>query len=223
MRMPVRSARRALFALALLAAPLAPAAAQQPELYGPQPPPGSAFVRFVNATGSDLAIRPDFLPAETLGTAPMARVTAYRTVESVANRALAVEVRAGQATARASLRANPGTFVTVLVTAAPGGAITAQTVQDGGDGNQSRARLAFYNAAPDCPAGGLSLDGGASIFSDVAPGASKTRGVNPASASLVASCGTRRTAAFPLSGLEAGGRYSIWMMPGATPAAFVTR
>ena len=215
--------RRPLLALAALVPLAAPAAAQQPELYGPQPPPGSAFVRFVNATGGELAVRPDFLPAETLGTQPMQRVTAYKVVERVAGRALAVEVRAGAATARATLSAGAGNFVTVLVTSGPGNALTARAVTDGGDGNQSRARIAFYNGAADCPAAGLSLDGGASIFADVGPSASKTRSVNPANASLVAACGDRRSAPFPLSGLEAGGRYSILMLPGATPTAVVTR
>lgn len=224
--MNFRALRPALAALALLAAPLAgafPARAQAPELYGPQPPPGSAFIRFVNATGGELSVRPDFLPAETLGTQPMQRVTAYKVVERVAGRPLAVEVRAGAATARATLSANAGNFVTILVAPGPGNTITAKAVTDGGDGNQSRARLAFYNAAGDCPAASLSLDGGANIFADVGPSASKTRSVNPSAANLVAACGDKRSAAFPLSGVEAGGRYSIWMLPGATPTAFVTR
>ncbi len=225
LRLIPRLRLRAALALALLVTPLAaaPGGAQQPELYGPQPPAGSAFVRFVNATGGELSLRPDFLPAQTLGTQPVQRVTAYQVVERVAGRALNVEARAAGATARAALSANAGGFVTVLVTQGPGNTLTARAVTDGGDGNQTRARLAFYNAAPECPAAALGLEGGATIFADVAPSASKTRSVNPSAASLVAACGDRRGAAFPLSGLEAGGRYSIWMLPGATPAAFVTR
>ena len=214
--------RRALLALAGLAMAAPAALAQAPELYGPQPPAGSAFIRFVNATGGELSVRPDFLPAETLGTAPMARVSAYKVAEKVAGRAMAVEFRAGNATTRASLAAEAGNFITVLVMQTANG-IQAATVKDGGDGNLSRARLTFYNAAPDCPAASLALDGGATIFDGVAPATSKTRGVNPVNANITAACAARRSAPVALSGLEAGGRYSIWMLPGATPTAFVTR
>jgi hypothetical protein len=220
----MNSPARCLLSAALAASLAAPVAAQ-PQLYGPQPPAGSAFIRFVNATGAEISVRPDFLPAQNLGITPAARIGVYRTVERVADRTMSLEVREGERRASTTLRTAPGNFVTILIQPAPGGGITAQAVQDGGDGNQARARLAFYNTLPDCPAAALSIDpDGPTVFADVAPGASKSRSVNPASARLLASCGDRGAPAFPLEGLEAGSRYSIWLMPGTTtPAAFMTR
>ncbi len=220
----MRPPRRALAGLALcLALPLA-AQAQQ-VLYEPLPPPGSAYVRFVNALGAEVTVKPDFLPPATLGTAPAQRVGAYSAVERVAGRALAVEAAAGGATARATLRAEVGSFLTVVLRPAPAGGLAITPVVDQADFNQLRARLSFYNATPDCAAAGLALaPEGPAVFTEVAAGGVKQRSVNPVQARLRASCTGLTAPEFALEGLEAGGMYSIWLMtPGGTPLAFMSR
>lgn len=212
------------FALAALAfvAGATPAAAQ-PQLYGPQPPAGSAFLRLVNATDGPVSARLDGV-AIALPAGGPARVGTYRVLPRAAGRAVPLELRgADGTTARTTLRAEPGAYVTVLLHGNVG-TLTAVPAVDMASFDQSRALLAFYNTLPDCPAATLALDGGAAVFPDVPAGESRRRTVNPVTASLRAVCGDRATPAFPLGGVEAGGRFSAWLLPGeAGPQAFVTR
>lgn len=197
--------RRALFALA-------GAANAQQFLYDPEPPAGSAFLRFVNAGAAELALRPDFAAARTLGATSETRVTPYAVVERVAGRALAVDGTA--------ITLQPGSFNTLIVT--PAG---RRLVVDQAEFNQLRARLTYYNATADCAEGKLSLaPGGQAVFQGVAPGEGRSRAVNPAAARLIAGCASGEAPEFALEGLVAGGMYSIWLMrPGATAIAFLSR
>ncbi|CAH2602380.1 ABC transporter permease [Rhodovastum atsumiense] len=220
---------RPVAALALLGGLLAgtPARAQH-QVYDPLPPPGSAYLRFVNGLGDAVALRPDFLPAQTLGTAPEQRVSAYQVVEKVAGRTLGLRMQQGGQDSEARLTVAPGSFVTVILEAsgeASGRGIDAVPVVDRTEFNQSRARLTFYNATPGCAAATLALDpDGPAVFQDVAPGSARSRSVNPVSARLKAGCDGQAAPAFALEGLEAGGMYSVWLMrPGEAPTAFLTR
>lgn len=216
--------RRAL--LACVSA-LAPAwAFAQGQVYEPAPPRGSAFVRFANTLPAAVQLRPDFLPAFGLGTQPAQRIGAYTVVENVANRTLRVEIAEGARRGQGSFRASPDSFVTVLVHRGPDGNPAIATVVEETDFNRARARLAFYNALPDCPAGALQLlPGGQAVLAEVPTLAGRARSVNPVTAEVRAACGARVSAAFTLQGLEPGGMYSVWMIPGATgaPEAFMTR
>ena len=207
--------RRGLLGLALAVAGIGQAAAQG-QVYDPLPPPGSAYVRFVNASGDDVAVRPDFLPAQTLGTAGAARVTAYTVVENVKGKPLAVQVQAKGQTGQLGFTAEPGSFNTLLLEGGGSQAPRIVQVVDKTDFNQSRARLSFYNATPDCAGATLAIaPDGPVVFQDVAPGTTKARSVNPVTVAVSAGCaqaGAR--AALDLTGLEAGGMYSIWLMPG---------
>ena len=220
-----RTTGHCLAALLVLAMP----AAAQEALYGAQPPPGAAFVRFVNAAGGEVAVNPDFLPPLRLGVTVAERVGAYAVVDQVAKRSLDLSVQRGAHTAHATLSVAPGGYVTVLVMPVPGGAVAAVPVVDSASYNQARARLAFYNAAAGCSGGGLALaPSGPAVFADVAPGTAKSRSVSPVKASLRASCAGSAAAGseigLELNGMEAGGSYSVWLMrPDGAPIAFVTR
>ena len=223
--------------LAALLALAAPEAAAQEALYGAQPPPGAAFVRFVNATDGEVAVHPDFLPPLRLSASGGERVGAYAVVDRVAVRSLALSVQQGARTAHVSISVMPGSYLTVLVMPAPGGAVAAVPMMDAAGYNQARARLVFYNAAADCPSGGLALaPSGPAVFADVAPGTAKSRSVSPVKASLHTTCAASAAPslapglepdsgiALELDGMEAGGSYSVWLMrPGGVPTAFVTR
>ncbi len=208
-------------ALSLLAG--GPVAAQQ-VLYDPVPPRGSAYVRFVNATASELALAPQFLPPRTLSADAGGRVSPYAAVERVAGRQLMVEARQGGTTSRLTFQAAPDSFLTVLLRPGPGG-VEAVPVPDQPEFNQLRARLSFYNVSPACAEGALMIEpGGQAVFAEVVPGGVKTRSVNPVTAQLRATCAGQSTAPFALEGLEPGGMYSIWLMnPGGLPVAFVSR
>ncbi|MFC7474518.1 hypothetical protein ACFQS7_09150 [Dankookia sp. GCM10030260] len=219
--------RRTLTAAALLAGLLPPAARAQgqAQVYDPQPPPGSAYLRFVNGLGAELALRPDFLPPQVLGTGAAERVTPYAVVERAAGRSLAIEAGSVGSRGRATLALAPGSYVTLLLTRAADGGIAATPVVDSADFDRAKARLGFYNAAPGCPAAALKLAAnGATVFDQVAPGTARGRTVNPVAAALRAECGAD-SAAVALEGLEAGGSYSILLLrpDGAAPAAILVR
>lgn len=199
----------------------------QGQVYEPAPPPGSAYVRLVNTLPAEVAVRPDFLPPQRLGVAlPHQRVTAYTVVENVAGRTLRLELTEGPRRGTGTLTLAPGSFVTVLVHRGPGGNPAVTALVEDTDFNRARARIAFYNALPDCPAAGLLLlPGGQAVFSDVPALQNRARSVNPVQAQVRAACGERASPEFGLHGLEAGGMYSIWLVPGpgAAPLAFLLR
>jgi hypothetical protein len=200
-------------------------AVAQNQVYDPLPPPGSAYVRFVNALAAELAITPDFLPAQHVGTAAASRVTSYGVVDHVAGRTLALDARAGERSGHAALQVEPGGFLTVILEDGAAGTIKVVSVVDRTDFNQSRARLSFYNATPDCADASLALvPNGPAVFQAVAPGTAKARTVNPVTAEVRAACTGQSAPPFALTGLEAGGMYSIWLMLlDGQPSAFFNR
>ncbi len=208
---------------ALLA--IAGPAAAQGQVYDPLPPPGSAYVRFVNVSGDEVTVQPDFLPSQTLGTGAAQRVTAYAVVEAVQGKTLAVQMQAKAQTGRLSFTADPGSFNTVLVEAAGVQSLKAVQIIDKTDFNQSRARLSFYNATPDCAGATLAIaPDGPVVFQDVAPGTAKARSVNPVTVAVNAGCAQGARAPVDLAGLEAGGMYSVWLMQGGSGVnALLTR
>ena len=212
-------------ALAAFAALLPAQVWAQAQVYDPVPPRGSAYVRLVNMLPGEVTARPDFLPQQRLGVAPAQRVMAFTTVENVANRQLRLEFQEGARRGQATLRIEAGSFVTVLLHATASGSLAATPVVDAPDFNRARARLAFYNAMPDCPAAAVLIQpAGPAVFENVPSLATRARSVNPVTAEIRAQCAERASPPFPLEGLEAGGMYSIWLLGGTpTPQAFVTR
>jgi hypothetical protein len=213
---------QAILALAYVALP--GAAMAQNQVYDPLPPPGSAYVRFVNAADAALSLKPDFLAAQQLGVAAAQRVTAYTAVEKVAGRALGLDVQAGGKSIKATVKAEPGSYLTVLIENDPTKGLVVVPVVDNTEFNQSRARLSFYNATA-CAAASLTIDpDGPVVFADVAAGTSKVRSVNPVTAKIHAACADQKSAPIALEGMEAGATYSVWMMAaGVSPQTFITR
>lgn len=215
--------RRAVLALSFLLA--APAWAQN-EVYDPEPPRGSAYLRFVNGLGAPVELRPDFAQPLRLGAGTADRVGPYRVVERVAGRALAVEAREGSRSGRATLSAPADGFVTVLVHAGPDGAIRLSAVTEEMNFNRARVRLGFYNALATCPQATLRLEpDGPAVFEGVPPGEGRQRTVNAVRAPVRAACAGAVNAGFALEGLEAGASFSTWLVPGADgrPVAFLSR
>ena len=211
---------RILVLLPLLSVP----AAAQEALYGAQPPAGSAYVRFVNATAAPVVVASPVLPDQTLDTAAH-RVTPYSVVEKVAGHPLSLAVRSGGKSVSASLPLTPDGFATVLLRPSADGGVSATVAPDGAEFNQARARLSFYNATSSCAAGTLSVvPAGTAVFADVAPGANKNRSVNPVTATIRAACTGAAAPDLALGGMEIGGSYSVWLMqPSGTPLAFISR
>lgn len=217
--------RRSLATLGLLLAATGGAQAQN-EVYDPEPPRGSAYLRFVNGTGAPVELRPDFLPPLRLGAGTADRVGPYRVVERVQGRSLAVEAREGARSARATVQAPADGFVTVLVHAEADGALRLSAIREEMNFNRARARLGFYNALPGCAQAQLRIEpDGPAVFEGVAPGEGRQRTVNAVRAPVRAGCAGAQGAAFTLDGLEAGASFSTWLVAGADgrPVAFLSR
>lgn len=213
-----------LLAAALLLAGLSGGALAQNQVYDPLPPPGSAYVRFVNAADAAITVKPDFGGVQQLGTAAAQRVSPFMPIEKVAGRALSLEVQAGTRTVKASLKAEAGSYVTVLIESDLAKGLVVVPVVDNTEFNQSRARLSFYNATA-CAAASLTIDpDGPVIFPDVAAGTAKARSVNPVTAKIHAACDGKPAPSIALEGMEAGAMYSVWLMgAGISPQSFLSR
>ncbi len=225
--MAVRRVNRlaALFGAAAMCLGLLVGAAQAQEaLYGPQPPKGSAYVRIVNALGEKVDVKPDFRAPLSLGASGVARVSAYDVVEKVAGKPLKLSFSAGGKTISGTAQADPDGFLTILLLPDAAGAKVVG-VADVAEFNQTRTRLTFYNATPDCAGAQLALDpGGQAVFKDVDAGASKTRAVNSVTANVRATCADKSAEPVALSGLEAGGMTSVFLViDGGKPSAFVVK
>lgn len=203
---------------------LAGGALAQETLYGRSPPPGSAYVRLVNSWRAPVVVATDFQPTARLGNTPADRVGAYAVAESVSGRILTVTADDGEQKGSLSFKATPDGFVTVVIKPDAGGRITLAAVSDQAEFNQNRARVSFYNAAPDCPVASLVLDaGGATVFHDVANAATKSRSVNPVTAMVRALCADRPGPSVMLEGLEIGRSYSVWLIgPAESASLFLT-
>jgi hypothetical protein len=216
--------RAALLGVASLLWGLVGTAQAQEALYGPQPPKGSAYVRIVNALGEKVDIKPDFRAPLSLGASGAARVSAYDVVEKVAGKKLNVSFTLGGKTVSGTAEAEPDGFLTVLLLPDAAGAKVVG-VADVAEFNQTRTRLTFYNAIPACAGGQLALEPtGQAVFKDVDAGASKTRAVNSVTAQVRASCADKSADPVALSGLEAGGMTSVFLvLDGGKPSAFVVK
>ena len=215
--------RALLFGSALLLGGFGVAQAQE-ALYGPQPPKGSAYVRVVSALDAKADVKPEFRAPLSLGAGTVDRVSPYNVVEAVAGKKLSLSVTVGGKTVTGTAEAEPDGFLTILLLPDAAGAKIVG-VADEAEFNQTKTRLAFYNAIPACDGGVLALDpGGQAVFKEVGPGEQKTRAVNPTTASVKASCGEKTADSVALSGLEAGGMNSVFLMvSGGKPQAFVVK
>lgn len=200
------------------------AAQAQDALYGKQAPKGSAFIRIVNALDFEVDVKPDFLPAQKLGVAPAERVGHYGVVENVLNRNLQIDITSAGRHVHQTIQVKPDQFLTILLYQSSDDAFVMVPISDLTVFNQNRAKLSFYNAASSCRNGALALvPYDQLIFSDVASGASQARPVSPVETQIRASCALLPLPPMALSGLEAGGMVSVWLMsPLGQAVAFVS-
>jgi len=215
----VRILRFGLVAAALLGF-AAPASAQI-LLYAQRLPAGTVYMRLVNALPGAASIQTEFAGTVELGTEGAARVSPYFVSTTLGDKVVTLGVSEGGKSAKPSFTPKSGSFLTIVLHAA-GDGVTAAVITDKPEYNQLRARLAFYNATADCPAGSLAEASGPDIFKGIAPGAAAARGINPVSAKVVAGCAAGKAPALDLGELQAGGLYTVWMMrPEGTLMSFV--
>lgn len=212
--------------LAWAAAAIALSARADSPLYETGPAQDSSFVRFLNATGEEIAIvaaRGGYRLA--LPAAGEARVSKFH--PAIAGRKLLAAVHAGGRKLPVEVVAKPGEYVTVAVLAGAGKAPAIHLIREiPSDYNASRASISLANADPACA--DASLTGGAAnvaIFEGVKPFDTRRRLVNPVKVTAQLACGGRPEAQpVEFGQLQPGERYSAFLIPVAGGrAAFVVR
>ena len=189
---------------------LAASAHAQPMLYVQSLPEGTVYIRLANALPRTASVATDFAGRVELGTDGAARISPYYVAGQVAGKPVALQVKQDGTTSTAVFQPASGGFITVVLH--PDGAgVRAAVIADRPEYNQLKARLSFYNAAADCPAASLA-ERGRPVFSAVPADAAAARSVNPAAATVTASCAANAAPPLPLGQLEAGGLYTVWMM-----------
>jgi hypothetical protein len=211
--------------LALAGAIAIPALARaEPALYETGPAQDSSYVRFLNATQS----RATVLSAKGAATATLGikegdRVSRY--YPAVAGKRLEAAVQVGAAKVAAVVVAKPGEYVTVVVLPGSSGALETRLVRESPtDYSAARVSLSLSNLDEKCARAGMS--GGskdARIVDGVAPFGVGRRQVNPVKLAVQVHCDGQGAAAVDLSQLEAGERYSVFLLPvaGSRQAFFV--
>jgi hypothetical protein len=208
----IRSSRlgRAFLPAAGLVSAGAASAVQETKLYETGPSTISGYVRFVNAASGPVSVTTGGNRALVLDAADGQRIGRFQAVP--ARQRLAAQVRSGDKTTRVELTVEPDEFVTVAILA---DASTLPVRDKPQDFNALKADIAFYNADPACTQGVLKAGAKKTVvFSGVAPGGIARRSVNPVMAVLEAACGDAPAGApVDLGALQAGGRYSVLLIP----------
>lgn len=190
-------------------------------LYATGPSQDAAFVRFVNAQETALEISASGSKARTrLEVAQPA--SPFYSVN--ANAKLRGRLQAGDQKGDIALAVKPGEFATVV--AMPGAGTIRQTIlrEQPDDFNALKVSLALYNVDPQCGAAGLHVVGrNTTLFEGVGAGTLQRRAMNPVSISVQLRCnGQPAAATLALGALQAGQRYSVFVVPAAgSPRLFL--
>lgn len=195
------------------------ACAAGPKLYDTGPAQDAAYIRFINATGQPLQIVSSAAQGRKstrLSIAPSSPASEFMPVKPKSPLAGRVEQGAGGIDIAPT--AKPGELVSVVVYTDSGGGVAAEVVAElPKDFNGLKASLAFYNFDAGCGGAGLAVASRDTlIFENAIPRSVQRRAVNPVALSVQPQCGTQNAgSALDLGILEAGQRYSVFMVAGA--------
>ena len=187
-------------------------------LYAPDPPPGSAFVRVVNASdaGADVVFGSTTTPVRLPMPQSKQMASGYRVVASTQPARLQVNGKA----VTVDVQPQAGSFVTWALMAQGGGTSVTVIKDELPPPNALRAVLRFTNLVPGCTAGLAQATGG-DVFADVPAGQSKARLIQPVRVNVVARCDQAVSAPLQLPSLQPGDRYSLFVV--GTPQSPVLR
>ncbi|HXC29547.1 MAG TPA: alginate O-acetyltransferase AlgF [Stellaceae bacterium] len=215
----IRSIRRVFSGAALLTAlaamPQGQGVAAEGRLYPSGPPNGVAYLRFVNLAPSEVTI---VSPAAKI---VMPADDAHRVGEFdpvTPGVALTGSAQLGAATKPIDITLTANEFVTVAVTTSGDGISLTVFRETPSDFNALKSSLGLFNADKDCAKAQLVAgDSHQTVVADVAPGATGRRLVNPVNAELAVACGGPAQAVpAKLDQLNAGDRYSVFVIAGAS-------
>lgn len=200
--------------LALAGAALAASCAQaaQIELYETGPAEDSSFLRFVNAGEESLDVTAEGSKARiALGAQdPASDFMAVR-----ANATIRGTLLRGKEQSPVTLEVQPGQFATVIGVGTP---LKAEVLREEPDDfNALKASLGFYAVDATCrDAALLASPRNVAIFENVADRSVQRRVINPVALAVQLRCGGKPSGEpLDLGTLEAGERYTVFLVPGA--------
>lgn len=184
-------------------------------LYPTGPSEDSAFLRFVNASGSPLQLT----AAGSGGSLRLEgeqRVSDFLTVP--AGKSVKGLLSVAEQQHELDVTVAPGEFVSVVAIAQADQPLQVVTVREQPDDfNALKASLAVYNLDSQCVDAGLQVAGrNVDIFKAVANGGLQRRSINPLNLSVQLRCGGAAAGQpLALGDLEAGQRYTLFLVPSA--------
>jgi len=210
---------KCLSALAATLISLGTHAAEIP-LYPTGPEQDSSFIRFVNAS-PDKALK---IQAQETGASLSLeggrQASNYLPVSSQSPiRGLLSQ---GSSQKNITVQPKPGEFVSVLAFEGKNGLETLEVREEGDDFTAVRASVAFYDLNPDCKNAGVKVSGhDVMLFDKVEAGKWVRRQVNPVPLSVQLVCDGNVTGpTVDLGTLQAGERYSLFLVPGDPASGF---
>lgn len=191
----------ALCAAAVLAVVAMPGRTADDALYGPEAPPGSAFIRVFNATDQvDLNVQ--------VGDKTVSGVDAWEVSDFEFLAPGTHRLDAGTAATTVTLQ--PSRFYTAVVSAQGVRLLDNPPYQ-----NRLKALVMFYNLTDADGLGLRTADGRTAVIDGVARNASGTREVNPAREPLALFKGEQRIADAPQQSFTRGKAYSLFAIGSA--------
>ncbi len=215
----ITSSLRAL-ALALLS--IGASQAAEISLYETGPAEDSSFIRFVNANEKDLEVTAKGSSAK-IGLPRDKPASNYMAVS--ARKPIEGTLRAGGDSQSVSVEVEPGEFVSVIGLRRDGKFETLTVREQPDDFNALRASVAFYSLDARCKQAGLQVAGrDVMLFENVDDQQTARRQVNPVALSVQLVCaGKADDSVLELGTLQAGERYTVFLVPGETgPMIFQT-
>ncbi len=174
------------------------------KLYAAKPPQGSAFIRVIS--GVDESVKVGFSPLEEITLSGENPMTAFRLMKGGTDARISLD---GQAIGD-TIHVPEDAFMTILVFKQGGQWKNAVILDQTRGHDDLKAELRFYNLVPGCNAE-LTLSSGPNVFTEVVPGESKRRSINPVAADLQGKCAAVTSATLSLPTLKAGDRFSLFL------------
>jgi alginate O-acetyltransferase complex protein AlgF len=199
-------------AFALLVAARAACAQPAGQLYAPEPPADSAYVRVLVSSAPDpVQVMVDGRPR---GTKLGAGAPSDYMVLNAGKHTIALHP-AGKAAGGASVTLDivSGKSLTLAFPTLKAGAAPV-VFEDKGNTNKLKALLAVYNLGT-APVDVVTADGSTKVFSAIAPGVPASIQVNPITVELLATrAGEKTELARTRLSMSHGGTYSVFLLPG---------
>lgn len=182
-------------------------------LYAAQPPAGSAFVRLAHVGTPPIQVVLGSVNTGVAQSLPPAAAAGggLATAYKVVNPAKPWSLWVNGTVQKVDLQPQAGTYATWVVQGVSAPFQLVAVTDELAPANALRAVLRLSNLVPGC-ALSLRVAGGPEVFDRVEPWHSKARLINPIKVAMVARCDAAESGPLALPALQAGDRYSLFVV-----------